>query len=87
MAAALHAVSGEHSRQSRLTHDPRHPHCPVPEGGTVVSTRANAHDLFKSWLSGGVQDLGGQWWWLFLDWLYAFLTVEEQDKLMGWHLG
>ncbi len=26
-------ISGEHSRQSPLTHDPRHPHCPVPDGG------------------------------------------------------
>lgn len=25
--------SGEHSGQSRLTYDPRHPHCPVPDGG------------------------------------------------------
>tara|TARA_B100001939_G_scaffold258717_1_gene225637 strand:- start:559 stop:690 length:132 start_codon:yes stop_codon:yes gene_type:complete len=24
---------------------------------------------------------------LLLDWLYAFLTVEEQDRLLGWHLG
>ena len=24
---------------------------------------------------------------LLLDWLYSFLTAEEQDKLMAWHLG
>ena len=24
---------------------------------------------------------------LLLDWLYSFLTVEEQDRLLGWHLG
>ena len=24
---------------------------------------------------------------LLLDWLYSFLTREEQDRLMGWHLG
>ncbi len=24
---------------------------------------------------------------LLLDWLYSFLTVEEQDRLTGWHLG
>ena len=22
-----------------------------------------------------------------LDWLYSFLTTEEQDRLTGWHLG
>ena len=25
--------SGEHSRQSQLTHDPRHMYCTVPDGG------------------------------------------------------
>ena len=24
---------------------------------------------------------------LLLDWLYSFLTAEEQDRLLGWHLG
>ena len=24
---------------------------------------------------------------LLLDWLYSFLTAEEQDRLTGWHLG
>ena len=24
---------------------------------------------------------------LLLDWLYSFLTMEEQDRLLGWHLG
>jgi len=24
---------------------------------------------------------------LLLDWLYSFLMVEEQDRLLGWHLG
>ena len=24
---------------------------------------------------------------LLLDWLDTFLTVEEQDRLLGWHLG
>ena len=24
---------------------------------------------------------------LLLDWLDPFLTVEEQDRLLGWHLG
>jgi len=24
---------------------------------------------------------------LLLDWLDPFLTLEEQDRLLGWHLG
>ena len=24
---------------------------------------------------------------LLLDWLYSFLSVEEQDRLLSWHLG
>ena len=24
---------------------------------------------------------------LLVDWLYSFLTTEEQDRLTGWHLG
>ena len=39
-------------------------------------------------LSGSVQDLGEPVVVeLLLDWLYSFLTVEEQDRLTGWHLG
>ena len=39
----------------------------------VAALRAKEPDFFERWLSGGVQDLG--------------LPVEEQDKLLGWHLG
>ena len=42
-------------------------------GGLVAALRANAPDLFKSWLSGGVQDLdedqakwGGETQWMAL---------------------
>ena len=48
---------------------------------------ANDSDLFKRWLSGGVQDLGEPVVEeLLLDWLCSFLTVEEQDRLTSWHL-
>ena len=37
---------------------------------------------------GGIQDLGEPAVTeLLLDWLDLFLTVEEQDRLLGWHLG
>ena len=39
-----------------------------------------AHDSFKCWLSGGVQDLGEPVVVeLLLDWLDLFLTVEERE--------
>ena len=57
-------------------------------GELVSALRANDPDLFKRWLSGGVQDLGEPVVTeLLLDWLYSFLTEEEQDRLLGWHLG
>ena len=57
-------------------------------GELVAALRANDPDLFKRWLYGGVEDLGEPAVTeLLLDWLDPFLTVEEQDRLMGWHLG
>ena len=57
-------------------------------GELVAALRANDPDLFKRWLLGGVQDLGEPVVEeLLLDWLDPFLTVEEQDRLLGWHLG
>ena len=39
-------------------------------------------------LSEGIQELGmTEVEELLLDWLYSFLTEEEQDRLLGWHLG
>ena len=39
-------------------------------------------------LSEGMQELGvTEVEELLLDWLYSFLTAEEQDRLMAWHLG
>ena len=53
-------------------------------GELVAALRANDPDLFKRWLSGGVQDLGEPVVEeLLLDWLDPFLTVEEQDRLLG----
>ena len=57
-------------------------------GELVAALRANDSDLFKRWLYGGIEDLGEPVVVeLLLDWLDAFLTVEEQDRLMCWHLG
>ena len=53
-------------------------------GELVAVRRANAPDLFKCWLSGGVQDLGELVVEeLLLDWLYSFLTEAEQDWLLA----
>ena len=57
-------------------------------GELVAALRANDSDLFKRWLYGGIEDLGEPAVTeLQLDWLDPFLTVEEQDRLLGWHLG
>ena len=57
-------------------------------GELIYALRANDPDTFKRWLLGGVQDVGKPVVEeLLLDWLYSFLTVEEQDRLTGWHLG
>ena len=57
-------------------------------GELVAALRANAPDLFRRWLYGGIEDLGEPAVTeLLLDWLYLFLTAEEQDRLTGWHLG
>ena len=55
-------------------------------GELVAALRANDPDLFRRWLSGGVQDLGEPAVTELLDWLDPFLTVEERDRLLGWHL-
>ena len=54
----------------------------------VAALRDNDPDLFKRWLSGGIEDLGEPAVTeLLLDWLDSFLTVEERDRLMAWQLG
>ena len=84
----LSLASGEHSRQSRLTHDPRHPIALFLMGELVAALRANDSGSFRGLLSEGIQELGvTEVEELLLDWLYSFLTAEEQDRLTGWHLG
>ena len=57
------------------------------QGELVAALRANDPDLFKRWLSGGIEDLGEPAVTeLLLDWLDPFLTVEEQGRLLGWHM-
>ncbi|WP_226398165.1 hypothetical protein [Synechococcus sp. MU1650] len=57
-------------------------------GELVYALRANDPDAFRCWLSGGVQDLGERIVEeLLLGWIYSFLTVEEQDRLLVWTLG
>ena len=70
--------SGKHSRQTRQSNDPHHPHCSINDGGDLVEVlRADAPDAFKCWLSGGVQDLGESVVKeLLMNWLNPFLTVE-----------
>ena len=57
-------------------------------GELIYALRANDSDAFRGLLSEGMQELGEPVVEeLLLDWLYSFLTVEEQDRLTGWHLG
>ena len=57
-------------------------------GELVAALRANDSDASRGLLSEGMQELGvKEVEELLLDWLYSFLTVEEQDRLMGCHLG
>ena len=54
-------------------------------GELVAALRANDPAAFRGLLSEGIQELGVKE--LLLDWLYSFLSEEEQDRLTGWHLG
>ena len=57
-------------------------------GELVAALRVNVSDGFRDLLSEGIQELGmAEMEELLLDWLYSFLTAEEQDRLMAWHLG
>ena len=54
----------------------------------LLALRANDPDTFKGWLSGGVEDLGeAAVTELLLDWLGAFITETERDRIVAWHLG
>ena len=50
--------SREHSRQSRQTHDPQHPHCSIPDGEAGAALRANHSDAFECWMFDGMQGIG-----------------------------
>ena len=57
-------------------------------GELVAALHANDPDAFRGMLSEGMQELGvTEVEELLLDWLYSFLTREEQDRLKAWHLG
>ena len=57
-------------------------------GELVAALRANDPDAFRGLLSERMHELGvTEVEELLLDWLYSFLTAEEQDRLLGWHLG
>ena len=57
-------------------------------GELVAAVQANDSDGFRDLLSEGIEELGvKEVEELLLDWLYSFLTAEEQDRLMAWHLG
>ena len=56
-------------------------------GALVAALCANAPDVFKCWLSAGVQDLGEPVLdELLRDWLALFLTAEEQERQTVWHM-
>ena len=57
-------------------------------GELVAAVRANDSDGFRVLLSEGIEELRvTEVEELLLDWIYSFLTAEEQDRLTGWHLG
>ena len=58
------------------------------KGELVAALRANDPDLFKRWLYGGIEDLEEPAVTeVLLDWLDPFLSLEEHDRLLGWHPG
>ena len=54
----------------------------------VSALRANDSDTFRRWLSGGLQDLGSTAVEVLMyEWMNPLITIEEMDRLVGWHLG
>ena len=54
----------------------------------VSALRANESDTFRRQLSGGIQDLEQPAVKeLMLEGMNPLLTIEEMDRLVGWHLG
>jgi len=57
-------------------------------GELLAALRANDSNAFRDLLSEGIEALGvNEVEELLLDWLYSFLTAQEQDRLLGWRLG
>ena len=57
-------------------------------GELLAALRANDSNAFRDLLSEGIEALGvNEVEELLLDWPYSFLTAEEQDRQMSWHLG
>ena len=57
-------------------------------GELVAALRAKDPDAIRGLLFEGLQELGAsEAEELLLDWLHSFLPAEEQDSLLGWHLG
>ena len=53
-------------------------------GELVAALRANEPEAFRGLLAVGMQELGvTEVEELLLDWLYSFLTAEEQDRVTG----
>ena len=73
--------SGEHSRQSRLTHIRNTRIALYPMGELVAASRTHEPDLLKRWLCGGVQDLGEPVLEEFLlDWLAGLMTLDVREN-------
>ena len=69
-----------------MPHDTRMTLCLLEQ--LIYALCANEPDTFKGWLSGGVEDLGEPAVTeLLLDWLDAFITEVERDRIVAWHLG
>ena len=53
----------------------------------VSALSVNDSDTFGRWLIGGIQDLGRPAVEeLMLKWMNPLLTVDEMDRMVGWHL-
>ena len=54
----------------------------------IAALQANDPETFKRWLYGGIQDLGEPAVTeLLLDWLDAFITRIERERMVAWRLG
>ena len=54
----------------------------------LLALRDNDPDAFKGWLSLGIEWLGEPAVTeLLLDWFNLILTIDEADRLVGWHQG